>query len=266
MPVISSSVLFLLTLWLVAMAFWLWLNRHPMHRFFIIKATVQSWCGMLSVLLIAFFLASVFGQAWALIAVAGGILLKGLHEIVRLYSSTTAALDNHKNTHFYALDGVLLGCLIAMSVSWAELAMVLTHTNQLGILLWVIFAVQFNDIGQYVMGKKLGHRLFTRKLAPSLSPKKTIEGAIFGTLLTAGLCLPIGQLLTPFSWVRCFGLAVLLGVVGIMGDLLESAVKRRHGVKDMGVWLVGHGGIMDRVDSLLISLPLFWAIYRGFLT
>lgn len=257
-------VLFGLSLFAVSILTWLKIgDTHG--KFATITPIVQSWCGMLAVLGGAFFLTLYFHHPIALMGVAGGIFAKGVHEIFNLYRPATTAYGTPKNTPFFWLDAVLLGCLTLFFACWVDLSGMLTAKNQLGILLFVIFAVQFNDVGQYVMGKWLGHQFFARKLAPAISPNKTIEGAIFGTLLTATLCLPIGQFLTPFSWMGCFGLAVLLGGAGIVGDLLQSAVKRRHGVKDMGTWLKGHGGIMDRVDSLLVSLPLFWVLFHLFI-
>ena len=99
-------------------------------------------------------------------------------------------------------------------------------------------------------------------LAPIISPNKTIEGALFGCMLTSALSLPIGKFLTPFNYIQIFILAWILTSIGIVGDLLESAVKRSHGVKDMGRWLKGHGGIIDRIDSLMLAVPAFWLIYR----
>ncbi|MFW2176502.1 MULTISPECIES: phosphatidate cytidylyltransferase [unclassified Moraxella] len=160
------------------------------------------------------------------------------------------------------LDGLFVVVFVLFIVSFLDLGGLLNHQAKLGVLLFVIFAIQSNDIGQYLMGRWLGHKLFQRKLAPTISPNKTIEGALFGSILTAIICLPIGRLLTPFNLPQIFGLTWLLTSVGIVGDLLESAIKRRHGVKDMGQWLKGHGGIMDRIDSLLLSVPVFWLIYR----
>ena len=131
-------------------------------------------------------------------------------------------------------------------------------------MLFVLFASQFNDIAQYLCGRLLGHKWFKRGLAPTISPNKSIEGAVFGSLLAAILASSLGLWLTPFSWLVCLLAAYSLAVSGIAGDLLESAFKRQHGVKDTGTMLAGHGGVLDRVDSLLIGVPVFTLLYWQF--
>ena len=133
--------------------------------------------------------------------------------------------------------------------------------EQYGVLLFVLFASQFNDIAQYLCGRLLGGKLFKRGLAPNISPNKSIEGAIFGSFCAALLASILGLWLTPFNWWLCLLVAYGLAVSGIAGDLLESAFKRQHGVKDTGTLLAGHGGVLDRIDSLLIGVPLFTLLY-----
>ncbi len=107
------------------------------------------------------------------------------------------------------------------------------------------------DTAAYAVGKTLGRR----KLCPTISPGKTVEGAAAGllaaVLLTAGLGAWLGL---PIRQGLILGLA--LGVAGQLGDLLESVLKRRAGVKDSGTILPGHGGVLDRFDSLLFSAPV----------
>ncbi len=133
--------------------------------------------------------------------------------------------------------------------------------GEYGVLLFVLFASQFNDIAQFICGKLFKGKWFKRGLAPRISPNKSIEGAVFGSLLSALLATLLGIWLTPFAWWLCFIAAYGLAVSGIIGDLLESAFKRQHGVKDTGTILAGHGGVLDRIDSLLIGVPLFTLIY-----
>lgn len=257
----SPILVFLVGLILLALSVLIWLKFAPHTRFANIEPIVTSWLGMLLVLWLAFFLSLYFDNAIALVLIGFGIVTKGLQEILQLWQAQKPKRPTAKIAPFFWLDGVLLGFLLLFCLAWQQLTEILSVSHELGILLFVVFAVQFNDVGQYIMGKWLGQRLFARKLAPTISPNKTLEGAIFGTLLTAVICLLVGRLLTPFSLWQSFTLTVMLGITGIVGDLLQSAVKRQHGIKDMGAWLKGHGGIMDRMDSLLISLPLFWLIY-----
>ena len=159
------------------------------------------------------------------------------------------------------LDGLFSGAFILLIVSLVFLQQLTWHRSQYGVLLFVLFASQFNDIAQYLCSKLFKGRLFKRGLAPRISPNKSIEGAFFGSLLAALLASFLGVWLTPFAWWICLLSAYGLAVSGIAGDLLESAFKRQHGVKDTGTMLAGHGGVLDRVDSLLIGVPIFTVAY-----
>lgn len=113
------------------------------------------------------------------------------------------------------------------------------------LLIWVFLVVWATDIGAYFAGRAIGGP----KLAPSISPNKTIAGLIGGVTLAA---------LMAGAWVYYAGLppillslAVLFGAAAQMGDLFESGLKRRAGVKDSGTWLPGHGGLLDRLDGLV---------------
>ncbi len=112
-----------------------------------------------------------------------------------------------------------------------------------------------SDTGAYFIGKAIGKR----KLCPNISPNKTIEGAVGGVL--AGLAAGIGfafLFLPSINWLFVVASSVLLSLVGIVGDLTESIIKRGTGTKDSGNCLAGHGGILDRVDSLLFVGPVLY--------
>ena len=113
------------------------------------------------------------------------------------------------------------------------------------ILIWV------NDSFAYLVGKTLGRH----KLYPKISPKKTIEGSLGGLIFALAAAYIISQyepILTMWQWMV---LAVVIVVMGNLGDLLESKFKRVAGVKDSGAILPGHGGILDRLDSLVFAAP-----------
>lgn len=113
------------------------------------------------------------------------------------------------------------------------------------LLIWVFLVVWSTDIGAYFAGRAIGGP----KLAPSISPNKTIAGLIGGVIcaaVLAGAWVHYVQLPTKLLW-----LAVLFAVAAQMGDLFESGLKRRAGVKDSGTWLPGHGGLLDRLDGLV---------------
>ena len=115
--------------------------------------------------------------------------------------------------------------------------------------------VWITDSGAYLIGRKLGKH----KLAPHVSPNKTWEGSIGGSLVSVivvGLYLAFSPVKFAYGLPIMLLLTVVLSVGGQIGDLIESAFKRHYGVKDSGRILPGHGGILDRFDSLLFVLPL----------
>lgn len=120
-------------------------------------------------------------------------------------------------------------------------------------LFYVVFLAEFNDVLQFLFGKMLGRH----KLAPTISPNKTWEGllgGLIGTTILAGLL----HFLTPMDLLHALGAGLLIGIVGPIGGLVISAIKRDVGVKDSGTLIPGHGGILDRVDSLCFSAPVFF--------
>ena len=117
--------------------------------------------------------------------------------------------------------------------------------NGLALVMWVFAVVWTTDIGAYFVGKSIGGP----KLAPSISPGKTWAG-FYGGVVAASIVAGIWAALTGLHWVVML-LAPLMSVAAQGGDLFESWMKRRAGVKDSGSWLPGHGGIFDRLDGLL---------------
>ncbi len=123
-----------------------------------------------------------------------------------------------------------------------------------GLLLYLVFLTQFNDVAQFTCGKLLGKH----KIMPAISPKKTWEGFVGGVLLTTLLAVLIHPLLTPFSVLTALCAGLIISVFGFVGDVTISAVKRDLSIKDTGSMIPGHGGILDRVDSLTYTAPLFF--------
>lgn len=127
-------------------------------------------------------------------------------------------------------------------------------------LLLFFFVVIFgSDSGQYFSGKALGKR----KLAPAISPGKTVEGAIGGLVAAAGfgaLCTLVFFPELPYKF--SIPLAVVMAALGMLGDLAESAIKRGSNTKDAASILPGHGGLLDRLDSLLFNAPVLYYFAR----
>jgi phosphatidate cytidylyltransferase len=125
------------------------------------------------------------------------------------------------------------------------------------LIVFLVIVVQSSDVLQYVWGKLFGKR----KIAPNLSPSKTLEGFVGGvasaTLLGAALWW-----ITPFNpWEAAF-MALVITLMGFVGGLVMSAIKRDRGVKDWGAFIEGHGGMLDRVDSVCFSAPMYFHVIR----
>jgi len=131
--------------------------------------------------------------------------------------------------------------------------------RQMLLIAFLVIVVQSSDVLQYVWGKLLGKHL----IAPKLSPSKTWEGLI-GGVLSATLLGAALHWITPFTPLQAGAIALLINLMGFFGGLVMSAIKRNHGVKDWGHLIAGHGGVLDRLDSLLFSAPIFFHITRFF--
>ena len=123
------------------------------------------------------------------------------------------------------------------------------------LVFFVLLVTWAGDAAAYYVGKTWG----SRPLAPRLSPNKTVEGFL-GGLIAAPLIAWLGHLwfLPAFTLADCLILGILFTILGLLGDLSESALKRNAGVKDSGSLIPGHGGMLDRVDSLLLNAPAFY--------
>ena len=159
---------------------------------------------------------------------------------------------------FVASASQLQWGLMAFVFGLSHLAMLLTlpsidNSNGRTLLLFLVFVVEMSDVLQFVWGKTLGRH----KIIPAVSPNKTWEGFLGGILTTSLLALLL-RFLTPFTPLETIGVALLLTVAGFFGGAVMSAVKRDFGVKDFGGLIPGHGGMLDRVDSLCYAAPVFF--------
>ncbi|QIL82077.1 phosphatidate cytidylyltransferase [Diaphorobacter sp. HDW4A] len=131
------------------------------------------------------------------------------------------------------------------------------HGDRIWPAMWLIFVVQASDVLQYVCGKLLGKH----KVAPVLSPSKTIEGLVGGIALATGLGVLLAWM-TPFTHWQAAIIAFVACLFGFFGGLVMSAIKRDRGVKDWGQLIQGHGGMLDRLDSICFSAPIFFHMLR----
>jgi phosphatidate cytidylyltransferase len=126
------------------------------------------------------------------------------------------------------------------------------------LVLYLVLLTEFNDVAQFLWGKALGRH----KAVPTVSPGKTIEGLLGGVVTTLVLAWLLAPWLTPLGPRQALIAGTIIGLGGFIGDVVISAVKRDLGVKDSGTLLPGHGGILDRLDSLTYTAPLFFHYLR----
>lgn len=134
----------------------------------------------------------------------------------------------------------------------AWLALVKLHEHGPTLMLFLLMLVVAADVGAYFFGRRFGRN----KLAPRVSPGKTWEG-VFGGFMCAGLIAVLGVFWFSAPATQFIVLCLAVIVASIVGDLTESLFKRHAGVKDSGSWLPGHGGVLDRVDSMTAAAPVF---------
>ncbi|MDE3199418.1 MAG: phosphatidate cytidylyltransferase [Acidobacteriota bacterium] len=160
-------------------------------------------------------------------------------------------------------------CMFYIGVTLMALADIRDMMNGPSLVVFLLCTVWAGDITALYVGRAFGKR----KLAPHLSPKKTWAGAygsIAGSMLVAGLLMGLAALLARWNSTRLFYgdeawwywliLAAIVNVAAQVGDLAESGLKRSAGVKDSGSLLPGHGGVLDRIDALLLAAPVLWYV------
>ncbi|MFC7061177.1 phosphatidate cytidylyltransferase [Halobacillus seohaensis] len=160
-----------------------------------------------------------------------------------------------KNRFTFDDAGFLL--LSAIYIGMGFYYLILTRDANLEYVFYALFIVWATDTGAYIFGRIFGKN----KLWPQISPKKTIEGAVGGIVLACAVAF-IFQLVQPLhsSMIVVLLVTVLISIAGQVGDLVESAFKRHYAVKDSGKILPGHGGVLDRFDSLIFMLPILHLI------
>ena len=129
------------------------------------------------------------------------------------------------------------------------------------LLFYLVLVVQLSDVLQYVFGKLFGRT----KVAPVVSPSKTVEGFIGGALSATAIGAAMWRI-TPFTPLQAAGMAFVIVLMGFLGGLVLSAVKRSLGAKDWGTMIQGHSGMMDRMDSISFAAPIFFHLTRYFYT
>lgn len=194
-----------------------------------------------------------------LVGHAGVYLLFGLASFLALREFVTAGGGCWTDPR--RLGKGLVLCVAGVSCAPALLALDLPgHAGRGGFLLmFLLLVTQLGDVLQYVWGKLTGRHA----LAPRISPSKTVEGLVGGVLSASALGAALAWM-TPFTPWQAAGLALGISLLGVLGGLLLSAEKRRRGIKDWGTLVPGHGGVLDRLDSVCLSAPGFYlAVWLG---
>jgi len=167
-----------------------------------------------------------------------------------------------RKTSHEALSAISVTLFGILYVSWFFSFLIKIKFMPNGTLLaaFIILVTKSGDIGAYVVGSLMGKHA----LIPHISPKKSKEGMIGGLLFSLVAALLSKSFLTGFTYNHLLTLGLLLGLVGQIGDLSESLIKRDCGVKDSGRVFLGLGGVLDLVDSLLFSVPIFYFYMKVF--
>ena len=180
-----------------------------------------------------------------------------------LFMPAAMTLAGHTEGFLRAIGLLSWGLMITV-FSLSHTALLLSFGTKLGHaagpLLFLVALTELNDVAQFTWGKLTGRH----KIIPKVSPKKTWEGFIGGVLTTALVAYFVGPYLTPMTSLWSAGAGAVIAGTGFLGDVTISACKRDLGVKDASNLIPGHGGILDRVDSLIYSAPVFYHLLHYF--
>ena len=180
-----------------------------------------------------------------------------------LFLPARITLGGHTEGFLRAVGLLSWGLMITV-FSLSHTALLLSYGavrgNGAGALLFLVALTQFNDVAQFTFGKLFG----AHKIIPSVSPKKTWEGFVGGLAATACVATVVGPYLTPMPAAWSAAAGALIAGSGFLGDVTISSFKRDVGVKDSSQLIPGHGGILDRVDSLIYSAPVFFHFLNFF--
>jgi phosphatidate cytidylyltransferase len=192
---------------------------------------------------------------WVLIGLTAAALLAGFAATCVLF----AAVSLLALGEFLKLAGWptgLLVCVVGVVGLWHVPALLATGGAP-ELVFWYLLVAQSSDVLQWTWGKLLGRT----PAAPRISPGKTWEGYVGGVLSAIALGAAL-HAATPFGPLKAAAVSAVVTLLGVAGGLTMSAIKRRSGVKDSGAIVPGHGGILDRIDSLFLSAPAFFWLMR----
>lgn len=181
----------------------------------------------------------------------------GLFIVLPVYSVALIMLipilRNRVEGQLQAVSLAIVG-FVYMGWMFGHLAFLANATNAYGYLLYILFATELNDVAAFTFGKLFGRH----PLRSNVSPKKTWEGAMGALAVSMALPWALRFSFPQFGTLQLVLTGLIVGIGGQLGDLTISVIKRDIGIKDMGAGIPGHGGILDRIDSLIYVAPLFF--------
>jgi phosphatidate cytidylyltransferase len=181
-----------------------------------------------------------------------------------LFLPTSSALSQDTEIFLERVAKIQWGMMVSIyCISHAPALLLLSIPGYEGqnvlLLFYLLLVVQISDVLQYIFGKLLGKT----KIAPVVSPSKTVEGFVGGAISAAAVGAALWWI-TPFTPLQSGVMAFIIVLMGFLGGLTLSAVKRSLGAKDWGTLIVGHGGVLDRMDSVIFAAPIFFHLTRYF--
>jgi len=187
---------------------------------------------------------------WTYLVLAAGMIVVGAAAVARGGPSRSVLADTSATLFGSLYLGLPLGTLAALRIDFPR-------DGRL-VLLLLLATIVVSDSAQYYTGRAFGRR----PLSPAISPKKTIEGAVGGVVFGTIAVMAGGHYVFPSPlWILAL-LGAALSLLGIVGDLFESLLKRSAGVKDSSNLIPGHGGVLDRIDSWLFAAPVYYLFVR----
>ena len=193
------------------------------------------------------------------------ILFYSMIPLIFIFALPTLVILRKDTTHLPNLTALLLGGLLISyylshipAVTHLDLDLWKDQEQSIMAVLLLIFTTELNDVMQFIFGKAFGKN----KIVPSISPNKTEAGFIGGLLGSIILWSFIGPFFIDVNAEQGAMIGAFISVVGILGDLMFSALKRYYGVKDFSDLIPGHGGLLDRLDSLILTAPVFFHLIR----
>ncbi len=179
-------------------------------------------------------------------------LILALSGSIQLLFNLFLKKKNYPSNNFQKIN--ISARYILLSFLFLVLLPFINGEYQKSIILWIVIFIWINDSFAFIVGKNLGKR----KLFKSVSPKKTIEGFIGGIFFTLISAIIISYYTHFFSMIQWVVIALIVSILGSLGDLVESKFKRQANIKDSGTIMPGHGGMLDRLDSLLFVAPFVY--------